>query len=182
MIVVKQDSTTKVAISAANNQGSGYAAIKTTAGDINSAGRLITLGFDTNIGSSGGFNNFAVKMYTGGPRMGELFLSTSTLRHKKDIINWEKNNILDKIKLVNPKKFRYKNWENDSELTLGLIAEDLRDNELDEAALHKYDENNIKQSDVEGIDWEKISVILWKGVQELTQRIETLENKISGSI
>jgi hypothetical protein len=181
MVVVKQDSTSYAAISAANNQGSGYAAIKTTAGDISSAGRLITLGFDSNIASSG-YNNYPVRMYQSGPRMGELYLSTSTRKHKKDIIDWEKDNILDKIKLVNPKKFRYKTWDDTTELTLGLIAEDLRDNELDEATLHTYDENNIKQSDVEGIDWEKISAILWKGVQELTERIESLEAKISGSI
>jgi hypothetical protein len=180
MIVVKQDSTTKVAVSAANAQGTGYAAIKTTAGDINAAGRLYGQGYDTN---PIGYGNQAAKIITdAGARKGEIFLSTSTRRHKKHIIDWEKTSIIEKIKLVQPKTFRYKNWPDDSEITLGLIAEDLRDSGLEETAMFERDENRNKTNEVSGIDWEKISVVLWKGIQELTQRVEQLENKISGSI
>ena len=58
-----------------------------------------------------------------------------------------------------------------------MIAEDLRDNGLEDAAMHIYDENGQRTNEVKSIDWEKLSVILWKAVQELTERVENLENK-----
>jgi hypothetical protein len=181
MITIKQNSTTKAAIVAANSQGTGYNAINVTSGDIYAAGmvtaggRLYMKSFDTN---PSGVSNDPVKVITqAGARYGELFRSTSTRKDKKDIIDWSKTNILDKIKLVEPKTFRYKNWQDTEEPVLGMIAEDLRDNGLEEAAMFERDENGIKTKEVTSIDWERISVILWKAVQELTERIEKLESK-----
>ena len=180
MITIKQNSTTKAAIVAANTQGTGYKAINVTSGDIYSAGnvtaagRLYTLGYDTN---PSGVSNDPVKIISAGPRIGELFRSTSTRRDKKDIIDWPKSNILDKIKLVGTKTFRYNNWDDSIEPTLGMIAEDLRDFGLEEAAMSERDMDGNLTGEVQSIDWEKISVILWKAVQELTERVEKLENK-----
>jgi hypothetical protein len=180
MITIKQNSTTKAAIVAANTQGTGYKAINVTSGDIYSAGnvtaagRLYTLGYDTN---PSGVSNDPVKIISAGPRIGELFRSSSTRRDKKDIIDWPKSNILDKIKLVGTKTFRYNNWDDSIEPTLGMIAEDLRDFGLEEAAMSERDMDGNLTGEVQSIDWEKISVILWKAVQELTERVEKLENK-----
>ena len=180
MIDVKQNSATYKGLRIQNGAGGGYfnnssLAIDVPAGGVNITNKLFVQGMDTN---PTGVTNEAVKVITStGARKGELFISTSTRRDKKDIVDWDKVNILDKIKLVPPKKFRYKNWPDTAELTLGMIAEDLRDAGLEEAPMFEYDETGQKTNEVRSIDWEKISVILWKAVQELTERIEALENK-----
>lgn len=143
-------------------------------GGVNIARKLFVQGMVTN---PVGLSNENVKVITqAGTRYGEYFISTSTRKDKKDIVDWNYS-VLDKIKLVNPKKFRYNEWPDTSELVLGMIAEDLRDSGLEDAAMHIYDENGQRTNEVRSIDWEKLSVILWKAVQELTERVENLENK-----
>ena len=181
---VYQNSSTYTGITVNNadttNTNAGGLAINVTNGSVNIADKLFVQGMVTD---PAGLTNLAVKAVTqAGTRYGEFFYSTSTRRNKIDIVNWEIDGILEKIKLVEPKKFIYKNWPSGSEKTLGIIAEDLRDYGLGDAASFEYDDNGNKTNEVVGIDWEKLSVILWKGVQELTDRVEKLEQIISGSI
>jgi hypothetical protein len=182
-IVANTSSENYKAIQTTNTWGSLFGpdnntkgvAIDVADGNVNIMKRLFVQGMFNN---ALGLTNQAVRVITqSGTQKGELYYTTSTLRDKKDIINWDTSNILDKIKLVKTKKFRYKNWPDDSELTLGMIAEDLRDAGIDDGAIYEYDDNKQKTNEVAGIDWEKISVILWAAVQELTDRVEALENK-----
>ena len=79
-------------------------------------------------------------------------------------------------------RFKYKSWEDNEVETFGLIAEDLHNNGFWQAVTYDADENGKAKYNEEhtaGIDYEKISSILWKSVQELTKRIEELEVKIN---
>ena len=178
MIEAKQNSQTKPTLQISNiysnDDNTTGLALNIPDGGVNIADRIWVQGMVTN---PGGVSNEYVKVITtAGVRYGEYFISTSTRKDKKDIVDWNYN-VLDKIKLVNPKRFRYNHWPDTSELILGMIAEDLRDNGLEDAAMHIYDENGQRTNEVKSIDWEKLSVILWKAVQELTERVENLENK-----
>jgi hypothetical protein len=112
---------------------------------------------------------------------GEVFRSSSS-RTKKNILGkWSENtNVLDKIKVTPVEKFRYKSWEDKRPefYTIGLIAEDLHDNGLEEAVIYELDKYNKPTNIPETIDYEKISSILWKGMQELLERVENLETQL----
>jgi hypothetical protein len=179
MLEAKQNNSSKptlqisnVSVNNYNNEG---IALNIPDGGVNIAERLWVQGMALDPVSPG--TNYAVKaIWQAGQRKGELFGSTSTRRNKKDISDWNFN-VLDKIKLVNVKEFRYKHWPDTTELTLGMIAEDLRDAGFAYAPMYDFDENGEKTNEVSGIDWENVSVILWKGLQELNARVESLENK-----
>jgi hypothetical protein len=179
MLEAKQNNSSKptlqisnVSVNNYNNEG---IALNIPDGGVNIAERLWVQGMLLDPVSPG--TNYAVKaIWQAGQRKGELFGSTSTRRNKKDITDWNFN-VLDKIKLVNVKEFRYKHWPDTTELTLGMIAEDLRDAGFAYAPMYDFDENGEKTNEVSGIDWENVSVILWKGLQELNARVESLENK-----
>jgi hypothetical protein len=109
---------------------------------------------------------------------GQFNYSTSTERHKKDILVWNKENILEKINNINPVTFKYKHWTDDDAKTLGFIAEHLDENELYEAVHYEEVSGSILP---DGIDYEKMTTILWKGVQQLSKKVNDLELIISGS-
>jgi hypothetical protein len=109
---------------------------------------------------------------------GQFNYSTSTERHKKDILVWNKENILEKINNINPVTFKYKHWTDDDAKTLGFIAEHLDENELYEAVHYEEVSGSILP---DGIDYEKMTTILWKGVQQLSQKVNDLEIIISSS-
>jgi hypothetical protein len=126
----------------------------------------------------GGTNHPVRWVQTGQVPNNRLYFSTSTRRHKKDIIKWDKSGILNKIENVNPVMFRYTNWENTDPLTFGMIAEELDSVNLTEAVIYE----TISGSKIPlSIDYEKVSVILWKGLQELSKKVTDLELIISGS-
>ena len=178
MIEAKQNNQTKPTLQISNiysnDDNTTGLALNIPDGGVNIIERLWVQGMVTNPPAVS--NEYVKVITTAGVRYGEYFISTSTRKDKKDIVDWNYN-VLDKIKLVNPKRFRYNHWPDTSELILGMIAEDLRDNGLEDAAMHIYDENGQRTNEVKSIDWEKLSVILWKAVQELTERVENLENK-----
>lgn len=182
-VVVKQNSATYAALTIDNantsNVNNAGLAINVTNGGVNIADRIFVQGMQTDPLLA----NQNVKVITqAGTRYGEYFISTSTRRNKLDITPWGKENVLEKIKLVEPKNYVYKHWPSGSPKTLGIIAEDLRDNGLEEAAVYDYEEDGTKTNEVGGIDWEKLTVILWRGMQELTNKVEKLEAIISGSL
>jgi hypothetical protein len=118
---------------------------------------VIDFGFDSTNEfefSSGG--NFTVK---------GTITENSSIRYKKDIIGIESTS--DRVELLKP--VRYKKIENDAE-EIGLIAEDVA--ELFPEVV-KYD----NEGRPDGVNYSRLSVILLKAVQELTERVNKLENK-----
>jgi hypothetical protein len=113
---------------------------------------------------------------------GRFFMSTSTRRRKDILGRWRDGGVLNNIKNVPVERFKYKHWTYTDPETFGLIAEDLHDNGFGQAVTYDNNEDGTPAYKIPaGIDWEKVSSILWKGMQELTKRVEDLEAIISGS-
>ena len=89
----------------------------------------------------------------------------SSIRYKKDVVDIESTS--SKVQLLRPVK--YKKIRDESE-EIGLIAEDVA--ELFPEVV-KYD----NEGRPDGINYSRLSVILLKAVQELTERVNKLENK-----
>jgi hypothetical protein len=89
----------------------------------------------------------------------------SSIRYKKDIVDIESTS--SKVQLLRPVK--YKKIRDESE-EIGLIAEDVA--ELFPEVV-KYD----NEGRPDGVNYSRLSVILLKAVQELTERVNKLENK-----
>jgi hypothetical protein len=89
----------------------------------------------------------------------------SSIRYKKDIVDIESTS--SKVQLLRPVK--YKKIRDESE-EIGLIAEDVA--ELFPEVV-KYDDEGRP----DGVNYSRLSVILLKAVQELTERVNKLENK-----
>jgi hypothetical protein len=119
---------------------------------------------------------------SGSANNGEFYYTNSSKRYKKNIENYDIS-VIDKIKNINVKTFRYNQWADDDEKAIGLIAEDLHDAGINQVVV--YGDEGV----VDAIDYEKLNVILWKGMQEqqaiiesqktlidnLTQRVTALE-------
>jgi len=126
--------------------------------------------------------NYAVKRRTSS---GELFMDSSTRKRKNIYGNWMEDGVLNAIKNVPVERFKFKNWPVDEVETFGLIAEDLHNNGFWQAVVYESDISGsaiYEEEKVDGIDYDKVTSILWKAVQELTTKIEKLEAQISGSI
>lgn len=96
---------------------------------------------------------------------GTLTSSTSDIRKKKDIKNLE--NTLDKIMLLNPVTFK---WKDNSTESLGLIAQEV------EKVFPLVTFTNPTDKFM-GIRYELFSSILIKSTQELNNKIKELENE-----
>jgi hypothetical protein len=121
--------------------------------------------------SSGWTQLFGVEGGTGNTQVfGSLTVSgsiteSSSIRYKKDILDIEPAS--SKIELLRP--VRYKKIKDESE-EIGLIAEDVA--QLFPEVV-KYD----NEGRPDGVNYSRLSVILLKAVQELTERVNKLENK-----
>jgi hypothetical protein len=165
---------------------------------INQGYALITSG-NTYLGASSGYTIIAGETYLRGLVLnpagpgtnytikadtvanGKLFQSSSSRKTKNIYGNWKIGGVLENIKKVPVERFKYKNWPDDEVETFGLIAEDLHNNEFWQAVTYDADKNNkaiYKEEAVAGIDYEKVTSILWKAVQELTEKVELLEIQI----
>ena len=113
---------------------------------------------------------------------GYVFSSSSSRKTKNIFGNWKENeNVLEIIQKVPVERFKYKKWADDEVETFGLIAEDLHNNGFWQAVTYEADKNGkaiYEEEKVSGIDYEKVTSILWKAVQELTKKVELLENKL----
>jgi hypothetical protein len=89
----------------------------------------------------------------------------SSIRYKKDVVDIESASA--KVEKLRP--VRYKKIRDESE-EIGLIAEDVA--ELFPEVV-KYD----NEGRPDGVNYSRLSVILLKAVQELTERVNKLENK-----
>jgi hypothetical protein len=117
--------------------------------------------------------------------------NTSSRRFKEDIAYWEHPSVLDVVNSVEVKTFY---WKVDAGKdyrapNIGLIAE-----ELLEAGLEEYvgfepdrDENGVEKLNPDGTkimlpyDIDKTGLVfpLWRAVQELSQKVKDLEDKIN---
>jgi hypothetical protein len=145
------------------------------------------------------FNNIAGAGAVGGTMRGvEISLAngwigrnTSSRRFKEDIAYWEHPSVLDVVNSVEVKTFYWK-VDKDKDYrapNIGLIAE-----ELLEAGLEEYvgfepdrDENGIEKLNPDGskvmlpYDIDKTGLVfpLWRAVQELSQKVKDLENRLN---
>ena len=145
------------------------------------------------------FNNIAGAGAVGGTMRGvEISLAngwigrnTSSRRFKEDIAYWEHPSVLDVVNAVEVKTFY---WKVDAGKdyrapNIGLIAE-----ELLEAGLEEYvgfepdrDENGVEKLNPDGTkimlpyDIDKTGLVfpLWRAVQELSQKVKDLEDRLN---
>ena len=128
---------------------------------------------------SGAGTNYTIKADT--LTNGKLFQSSSSRKTKNIYGNWKIGGVLENIKKVPVKRFKYKNWADDEVETFGLIAEDLHNNDFWQSVIYDADKNNkaiYTEETVAGIDYEKVTSILWKSMQELLQKVEDLETQL----
>ena len=115
--------------------------------------------------------------------------NTSARRYKDDIQSWEHTSILTAI---NNTPIRTFYWKVDAEKEdrpqqIGVIAEELEAAGLEEFVDYDWfdDPNNPEGEKVwmtSGIAKGELVFVLWKAMQELTQKVERLEAQISGSL
>jgi len=103
-------------------------------------------------------------------------VGTSDINTKKNIENWDEN-VLEHFKTLKPKRFHYKRQEDSKEKKKGYIAQDLKDAFPEAYPLSSYkEEDGDKQ--YYGFNPSGMVVYLMKAVQELSQKVEELENKL----
>ena len=115
----------------------------------------------------------------------KLGRNTSARRYKEDIINWEHPSLLE---AVNNTPIRTFYWKVDAEKEhrpqqIGVIAEELESAGLEEFVDYDWfdDTDNPegpKKWMTAGIAKGELVFVLWKAVQELTQKVKDLESKV----
>jgi len=116
----------------------------------------------------------------------KLGRNTSARRYKEEIQNWEHPSLLD---AVNNTPIRSFYWKVDAEkehrpLQIGVIAEELESAGLEEFVDYDWfqDPDNPEGPQkwmTSGIAKGELVFVLWKAVQELTQKVKDLENKLN---
>jgi hypothetical protein len=116
----------------------------------------------------------------------KLGRNTSARRYKEEIINWEHSSLLDAV-ISTPIRTFY--WKVDAEKEhrpqqIGVIAEELESAGLEEFVDYDWfdDTDNPegpKKWMTSGIAKGELVFVLWKAVQELTQKVKDLENKLN---
>ena len=116
----------------------------------------------------------------------KLGRNTSARRYKEDIINWEHPSLLE---AVNNTPIRTFYWKVDAEKEhrpqqIGVIAEELEGAGLEEFVDYDWfpDPENPEGPQkwmTSGIAKGELVFVLWKAVQELTQKVKDLENKLN---
>jgi hypothetical protein len=89
---------------------------------------------------------------------------TSAKRYKKNIISLKDS--LSKVLQLNPVEF---DWIRDNKHDVGLIAEEV--NEILPSLVQ------IEEDEIQGIHYSRLTAVLINAIQELTKRVEKLENK-----
>jgi len=119
----------------------------------------------------------------------KLGRNTSARRYKEDIINWEHPSLLE---AVNNTPIRSFYWKVDADKEhrpqqIGVIAEELEGAGLEEFVDYDWFDNpDNPEGDklwmTSGIAKGELVFVLWKALQELSQKVERLETQISGSL
>jgi hypothetical protein len=107
--------------------------------------------------------------------IGNVGKNTSSRRYKTDITDWNVSDVMGRVMNINPVTFKYKTQTDDG-LRFGMIAEDLDEVGLNEAVVYREISGSIVP---DSINYEKLSLVLWKCIQELNTKIEILETKIT---
>jgi hypothetical protein len=162
-----------------NAAGNKKAAPKTT---VTKSGMKIT----ASASASGGGTNRGMEISLSTWRIGR---NTSARRYKEEIENWEHPSVLDCINNV-PIRTYYWKVDKDAEVRpqqIGVIAEELEAGGFEEFVDYDWfeDEDNPegpKKWMTAGIAKAELVFVLWKAVQELSQKVNQLEAQISGSL
>jgi len=119
----------------------------------------------------------------------KLGRNTSARRYKEDIQNWTHPSLLE---AVNNTPIRSFYWKVDAEKEhrpqqIGVIAEELESAGLEEFVDYDWFDNpDNPEGDklwmTSGIAKGELVFVLWKALQELSQKVERLEAQISGSL
>jgi hypothetical protein len=112
--------------------------------------------------------------------------NTSARRYKEEIENWEHPSILDAINNV-PIRTYYWKIDKDAEKRpqqIGIIAEELEAGGLEEYVDYDWFEDpenpeGPKQWMTSGIAKQELVFVLWKAMQELSQKVKDLESKLN---
>jgi hypothetical protein len=103
-------------------------------------------------------------------------VGTSDIKTKKNIEDWDEN-ILEHFKTLKPKKFHFKKQEDSVEKNKGYIAQDLKDAFPEAYPLSSFKEEG-EEKQYYGFNPSGMVVYLMKAVQELSAKVEELENKL----
>ena len=137
----------------------------------------------TNVGSPGGGTIRGMEISLTTWRVGR---NTSARRYKEEIEDWNHPSILDAINNV-PIRTYYWKIDKDAEKRpqqIGIIAEELEAGGLEEYVDYDWFEDSEnpegpKQWLTSGIAKQELVFVLWKAVQELSQKVKDLENKLN---
>ena len=112
--------------------------------------------------------------------------NTSARRYKDDIQNWEHSSILQAINDTPIRTFYWKvdADKEDKPQQIGVIAEELEAAGLEEFVDYDWFEDpenpeGPKKWMTSGIAKQELVFVLWKAVQELSQKVKDLENKLN---
>ena len=136
-----------------------------------------------NVGSPGGGTIRGMEISLSTWRVGR---NTSARRFKEEIEDWQHPSILDAVNNV-PIRTYYWKVDKDAEKRpqqIGIIAEELEAGGLEEYVDYDWFEDpdnpdGPKKWMTSGIAKQELVFVLWKAVQELTQKVKDLENKLS---
>ena len=137
----------------------------------------------TNVGSPGGGTIRGMEISLSTWRIGR---NTSARRYKEEIENWEHPSVLESINNIPIRTFYWK-IDKDAEKRpqqIGMIAEELEAGGLEEFVDYDWYEDpenpeGPKQWLTSGIAKQELVFVLWKAVQELSQKVKDLENKLN---
>ena len=137
----------------------------------------------TNVGSPGGGTIRGMEISLSTWRIGR---NTSARRFKEEIQDWQHPSILDAINNV-PIRTYYWKIDKDAEIRpqqIGIIAEELEAGGLEEYVDYDWFEDTDnpegpKKWMTSGIAKQELVFVLWKAVQELSQKVKDLENKLN---
>ena len=101
---------------------------------------------------------------------GELLRSTSSLKYKTDVRDYDKG--LNEVMQLQPKYYKGKNDESETQFA-GLIAEDVHDLGLTEFVQYAND------GSPDALSYTNMIALLTKGIQELKAEIELLKTQIN---
>jgi Chaperone of endosialidase len=100
---------------------------------------------------------------------GNLFRSTSSLKYKKDVVDYTKG--LAEVMKLRPVNYQGKNEIDGNKRFAGLIAEEVHDLGLTEFVQYAED------GSPDALAYQNMVALLTKAIQELNQKIQALENR-----
>jgi hypothetical protein len=136
-------------------------------GQLNAAGNIAYTGYASGLGTG-------TALYLSNSTLGyKIGILASSRRFKENIQPLEPISYVDKISLLTPVTFNYK--ENPTESSFGLIAEDVSASGLTGIVHNDLDENG--NSVPFSLMYDRLAVYMIPAIKELNERIKLLEGK-----